>query len=389
MKKYIISLTIIIAAAAVVVGATGAFFSDTETSTGNIFAAGSLDLKVDNTCHYYQDGVDVGCYKGDDPTGGQGPVVETSWAETDLVPGVHKFFYFDDIKPGDYGEDTISLHVYDNDAWGWFTIKNLSDADNSCTEPEEGDEPECKDDDNGELDEAILFTAWLDEGSRPGFQNGGTGDDDPGEGDNILNYDERPIFEGDSINELGPFDLSEVLSAAYGVCNSLTTQSPDGHNNYGDCHGLAADGRMVGSTTYYIGLSWILPLATDNKVQTDSFGGDMEFVVVQHRNNPDKVGGPEVIESIRVTGNLLAFSSTGWGGHSCPANHTVVGGGVLGATELIEGQGMAKSGVTVAGSTYPDYPHYSYTSPGEGWVVKNGVVGQTMTVYADCLPNQI
>jgi len=35
-----------------------------------------------------------------------------------------------------------------------------------------------------------------------------------------------------------------------------------------------------------------LPLMTGNEVQTDSFGGDMEFVVVQHRNNPNKAGGP-------------------------------------------------------------------------------------------------
>jgi len=37
---------------AVVAGATGAFFSDTETSTGNTFAAGEIDLTVDSTAHY-------------------------------------------------------------------------------------------------------------------------------------------------------------------------------------------------------------------------------------------------------------------------------------------------------------------------------------------------
>ena len=33
-------------------GGTGAFFNDTETSTGNTFAAGAIDLKVDNTSYY-------------------------------------------------------------------------------------------------------------------------------------------------------------------------------------------------------------------------------------------------------------------------------------------------------------------------------------------------
>jgi predicted ribosomally synthesized peptide with SipW-like signal peptide len=37
---------------ALAAGATGAFFSDTETSTGNTFAAGSLDLRVDSEAHY-------------------------------------------------------------------------------------------------------------------------------------------------------------------------------------------------------------------------------------------------------------------------------------------------------------------------------------------------
>ena len=38
--------------AIIAVGATGAFFSDTETSTGNTFAAGAIDLGVDNTSYY-------------------------------------------------------------------------------------------------------------------------------------------------------------------------------------------------------------------------------------------------------------------------------------------------------------------------------------------------
>jgi predicted ribosomally synthesized peptide with SipW-like signal peptide len=53
MKKIIISLSIIAAVAAIGIGATVALFSDTETSAGNIFVAGSLDLKVDAGDAYY------------------------------------------------------------------------------------------------------------------------------------------------------------------------------------------------------------------------------------------------------------------------------------------------------------------------------------------------
>ena len=46
MKKIILSLAIIAIAGTVTVGLTRAYFSDTETSTGNTFTAGTLDLNV-------------------------------------------------------------------------------------------------------------------------------------------------------------------------------------------------------------------------------------------------------------------------------------------------------------------------------------------------------
>mgnify|MGYP001600450916 FL=1 len=48
MKKILLSLSMVAAVAVLAVGATGAFFSDTETSTGNIFTAGAIDLQIDN-----------------------------------------------------------------------------------------------------------------------------------------------------------------------------------------------------------------------------------------------------------------------------------------------------------------------------------------------------
>lgn len=52
-----ISLATVVAVGAVVAGATGAFYSDTETSEGNIFTAGSIDLQVDHLKQTYN-GVD-------------------------------------------------------------------------------------------------------------------------------------------------------------------------------------------------------------------------------------------------------------------------------------------------------------------------------------------
>lgn len=49
MKKILLSLATIVVVGGVVAGATMAFYNDTETSNGNIFVAGSVDLKVDHT----------------------------------------------------------------------------------------------------------------------------------------------------------------------------------------------------------------------------------------------------------------------------------------------------------------------------------------------------
>ena len=57
MKKIISSGVMLVAVLAVLVGGTGAFFSDTETSAGNVFTAGAVDLTVDHTRQTYN-GVD-------------------------------------------------------------------------------------------------------------------------------------------------------------------------------------------------------------------------------------------------------------------------------------------------------------------------------------------
>lgn len=54
-KKILISLSVIGIVAAIAIGGTIAYFNDTETSTGNIFTAGALDLKVDHLWQTYND----------------------------------------------------------------------------------------------------------------------------------------------------------------------------------------------------------------------------------------------------------------------------------------------------------------------------------------------
>jgi len=304
MKKILYSVSAIVVVAALVAVGTGAFYGDTETSTGNTFTAGAIELKVDSQSHY--NGMVCEGAEGWQPSDNKTafgdtvgfPVIgsdcEGTWSETDLKDGVQKFFYFNDLKPGDHGEDTISLHVYDNDAWGQFVINKVTDSDNGCTEPEQvAEDGSCTPDGDGEIDDNLRFTGWLDQGSTPGFQNGDKNPGDTGydqfEGDNIYQDSEGPLFwDNELIGDLGPFNLSDLFSEAY---NYSSCSDADGNTNYDICQGLAADGRMVGSTTYYFGLAWNLDLDnTGNEVQTDKYTADLTFRVEQRRNNPTPFG---------------------------------------------------------------------------------------------------
>src|SRR3989344_6657667 len=154
MKKKLIRLTTICAVAALAIVATGAFFSDTETSTGNAFVAGAIDLKVDNTS-YVTSTV-------------SGELVEspnTSWELSDL--NGHLFFDFHDLKPGDIGEDTISLHVSSNPAWVCADVRLTANDDVSSTEPELEGGDAYENVGNlldGELAQELEFIFWNDDG---------------------------------------------------------------------------------------------------------------------------------------------------------------------------------------------------------------------------------
>jgi len=69
MKKILVSLSIIGVVAAIAIGGTIAYFSDTETSVGNTLTAGVLDLKIRDQNEPYGDGVTA------------------TWMATDVKPG--------------------------------------------------------------------------------------------------------------------------------------------------------------------------------------------------------------------------------------------------------------------------------------------------------------
>lgn len=321
--KILFSGITLLAAAALIIGGTFAWFSDTETSEGNVLAAGAIDLKVDSEAHYAGLVCQENRWVDDNPPSTTrqdlvGQECAGTWSLKDLGQG-DMFFNLDDIKPGDEGENTISLHVFTNDAWGQFVISNVVDLDNDCTEPEtESSDPECSITPTpipgvGELASSLSFHAWIDQGAILGFQcfnpttetTGARCTIDPTEGDNIQQCVEQQLCQEPDIITPGPLDpLGEthniweglaLYRALLGTACDTTDSDGDGHavdgaGKYLACHGLADDGRLVGSATYYFGLAWSLPDTVGNEAQTDSLSATLSFKAVQHRNNPTPTG---------------------------------------------------------------------------------------------------
>jgi hypothetical protein len=188
---------------------------------------------------------------------------------TDLT--VEKFFAWDDLKPGDHGEATISFHVYNNDAWGWLHFMDVHDNDNGLTEPEEEAGDVTGGDDEGELSQYIYTFMWLDEGMIPGWQGPRA---DEWEGNN--EFDVRECDTG--------LTCSEPIIIGTPYQEEVTMY---------DMHALdccwTGPWYIEGSNTVYIGWYWWIPDDVGNKIQSDSFEFGVEFYVEQYRNNPNPV----------------------------------------------------------------------------------------------------
>lgn len=89
------------------------------------------------------------------------PMPSATWDLKNLVPGVDKFFNFADIKPGDEGENTISLHT-NEDAWVCLAFSNLTQAENGVNEPE----AQVDFTPSGDLATGTEVFAWRDDGDN-------------------------------------------------------------------------------------------------------------------------------------------------------------------------------------------------------------------------------
>ena len=183
----------------------------------------------------------------------------STWALKNLNPHSDKFFNLGDVKPGDRGEATISLHV-NKDAWVCLDFENLKEKENGRNEPEllEDDSGGAN---SGELADGTEFFGWRDDG------------------DNIFEVGEIPLF-----------GTSTHKQAATQVLNQMTYPLADSKTG----------NPLTASTTRYIGIEWCagdlevdVPTATitcdgealGNEAQTDSFSVDLSFRAVPVKDN--------------------------------------------------------------------------------------------------------
>ena len=278
-------------AGVLIAGATTALLSDEETSTGNTFSTGAIDLTIDNDSYV---------------TNQEGDLVrspETSWQLDNLTDQL--FFSFYDLKPGDRGEDTISLHVNNNDAYACMDFGITGTPENGQDEAEASVD-ETAGNESGELQNEIYFYFWNDDG------------------DNVYETDETIFAEGYA---------SDLFAD-----DEWTPLADSNVNVFGDEPGTP----LAGDSTHYVAKYWCMgeaapaPVAPGNNTplegtgftcngapvgnesQSDGIDIDVGFFTVQSRHNeqfncaddpqvPEPMNPPQG-SKVTITSNDLAQS---------------------------------------------------------------------------------
>lgn len=226
-KKILISLSIVGVVAAIGIGGTIAYFNDTETSTGNTFSAGNLDLQV------------VFPYGGEPYAGFPG----TQIYKGENIPPVE----INDIKPGDEG--VLRYHINNIGTIGGeisITLSNITNSPGVTPEPEPLP-------DNGELGYYLKYNiGWAPYSySSPSNQKSSwaTGPANP---------------------PYGPFRLMELSSNTYGGFGWDNTLDP------GEEYGFFLCVKLDGDLQTWNGYGW--SDFDDNIIQLDS----VEFDIIFH-----------------------------------------------------------------------------------------------------------
>jgi predicted ribosomally synthesized peptide with SipW-like signal peptide len=246
---------------------TSALFGDTEWFERNTLASGELDLTVDWQEHYYNSlgaGGEIGSVR---PVSGPGDVgdgevglpdpdnpivavdegdleafmtattLEESGPVNNPEPGLVELT---DVKPGDFGEVTLSYHLSDNPGYVALCAERLADAENGVTEPEgnhSGEDnpigPGSGSSTSGELGDNIQAALWYDPNCN-----------------NLRDSGEGNVVASGTLN-----DVLDALGADGGSCPILEPSQSGGavDQEYGgNCHVPWGGGSGACDETLYL-----------------------------------------------------------------------------------------------------------------------------------------
>lgn len=260
MKAIITSLGVIVFVAALVAGGTGAFFSDTETSTANVFTAGSIDLSLGS----------IFSSTANANGGGSNPVITDNAGRA--------LFNFTDLKPGDLGTVVFKLKVTSNEAYACATSTLMTSEENGIVDPETDAGDVTAAAGEGELKNYIQFATFADL-DMDGVYDAGV---EP------INVNQYGGGDGDGFTNAQIFGAGTVPVADPSTPNTwLTIGSLTPNTEYGAgmlyCFGkFTTTGSL--NTTQVTGCNGG-PIGAYNDAQTDSASGSITFSAVQTRNN--------------------------------------------------------------------------------------------------------
>jgi len=171
------------------------------------------------------------------------------WGPTDLTD--EHFWDFDDVKPGDWGTNVISLHVTSNDAYVCMLTDNEENNENTRVDSEvdAGDTS----DDEGELSSYLNVAVWQDDN-----------------GDGVHDSGEVVLYQGGF----------NGLNAGIG-----TLSVPgNGNDNLGMAWCLGEQEEVEDSDSGEISCDGS---GNQDQAQTDSLVADLVLYATQQRNNGD------------------------------------------------------------------------------------------------------
>ncbi|MEX0918239.1 MAG: SipW-dependent-type signal peptide-containing protein [Candidatus Paceibacterota bacterium] len=250
LKRAVLALAMLALVASAGFLGTRAFFSDTETSQGNVFAAGSLDLEV---------GIENrGTEGGPDPLAPQN------------LPNNGALFVFEDLIPGDMDNGHFKLQS-SQDAWACIAGDVTANYENTRLDAEQaaGDSSAGTGPNGGELSQFMQIAIWEANGTA--------------NADGLVGPNEVETLQIMSLEDFANGDYHTLQdSSANGGDNPLVNGDEYNHE-FAYCFGemtlngttLECDGGAFGGDS--------------NQAQTDSAEVTIHFYAEQMENNDNFV----------------------------------------------------------------------------------------------------